>query len=74
MRLLQRWFVACGCSLCRLGDAGACALAALIADGAKLSSLQLCSNDISDDGMVALAQVGEKTECGGPSGCFLAAV
>jgi hypothetical protein len=36
---------------------GACALAALIAEGAKLSSLQLCANDIGDEGMVALAQV-----------------
>jgi hypothetical protein len=45
------------CSLRRLGDAGACALAALIAEGTKLSSLQLCGNDIGDDGMVALAQV-----------------
>jgi hypothetical protein len=44
-------------ALCRLGDAGAFALAALIADGTKLSSLQLCSNDIGDHGMVALAQV-----------------
>ncbi|WIA42875.1 hypothetical protein OEZ86_008798 [Tetradesmus obliquus] len=46
-----------------LGDAGACALAALIADGAKLSSLQLCSNDIGDDGMVALAQAISKARC-----------
>lgn len=44
-------------SLCRLGDEGACALAALIAGGAKFSSLQLAANDINDGGMVALAQV-----------------
>jgi hypothetical protein len=55
------------CLLCRLGDAGAGALAALIAEGAKLSSLQLCANDIGDDGMVALAQV--QKHCSGSVRC-----
>ncbi|KAF6259672.1 hypothetical protein COO60DRAFT_1626012 [Scenedesmus sp. NREL 46B-D3] len=46
-----------------LGDEGACALAALIAGGAKFSSLQLSANDINDGGMVALAKAISKARC-----------
>eukprot|EP00882_Tetradesmus_deserticola_P011255 GHRQ01011906.1.p1 GENE.GHRQ01011906.1~~GHRQ01011906.1.p1 ORF type:complete len:242 (+),score=78.58 GHRQ01011906.1:975-1700(+) len=46
-----------------LGDAGACTLAALMADGARFNSLQLAANDIGDSGMVALAEAISKARC-----------
>lgn len=40
-----------------LGDIGAAAIADLLDSGCKITSLQLSDNDITDAGMIRLAQV-----------------
>lgn len=41
-----------------LGNVGAAAIAELLDAGCRITSLQLSDNDIGDEGMVRLAQVG----------------